>query len=257
MTKSGETLQVLHRSSVPFKPGLKMETILIKYVVFLVLLVLILSACRQSGNNKITQEAPKLSAQTERYLNDVKFIAKMPRTPGSEHHKAVQKMCAKRFSELGFEVEYHNYGTGINIIGVYPGTQNVTENVLVSAHYDTVPNCNGADDNASGIAGVFETARLLVTKKHDRTLVVACWDEEERSTIGSQAYVKREKNNPTDIIISFVYEMIAYSNNQPNSQKIPAGFDRLYPQQVKRIHSHQNRGDFIALVYDDKASNFF
>jgi len=210
---------------------------------------LIMTACSQVDNEKI-----KLSTQTERFLHDVEFISKMPRTPGSEQHKEVQKLCAKRFNELGFEVELHDYGTGINVIGVYPGKHNPTEKILVSAHYDTVPDCNGADDNASGIAGVFETARLLVSKKYDRSLVVACWDEEERDTIGSIAYVEREKNNASDIKMSYVYEMIAYRNNQPNSQQIPAGFERLYPQQVKQIRSNQNRGNFIALVYDDKAS---
>ena len=233
---------------------LNMEKVLIKRTIPLALLVLILSACSQSGNGKDKIAGLSLSTQKERYLLDVEFIAKMPRIPGQSHHKQVQNLCAKRFNELGFDVEFHDYGTGINVIGVYPGKQNPTEKILVSAHYDTVPDCHGADDNASGIAGVFETARLLVSKEHDRSLVVACWDEEERETIGSKAYVKREKNNAADIKMSYVYEMIAYRNNQPDSQQIPAGFERLYPQQVKRIRSNQNKGDFIALIYDDKAS---
>jgi len=228
-----------------------MNNILLKRTIPLALLVLIVSACSYVGNEN---GKSSLSTQAERFIHDVKFISQMPRIPGSAQHKQVQIMCAQRFNELGFEVELHHYGTGINVIGVYPGKQNSTEKILVSAHYDTVPDCNGADDNASGVAGVFETARLLTTKEHDRSLVVACWDEEESNTIGSIAYVKREKINATDIKMSYVYEMIAYKNNQPDSQQIPAGFEQLYPQQVKQIRSNQNRGDFIALIYDDKAS---
>ena len=232
-----------------------MGSILINHKVFLSLLALMISACSNGGNDSVKVEPPKPSTQTERFLQDVKFISQMPRVPGSEQHKEVQEMCAKRFSELGFEVEYHDYGTGINVIGTYPGKQNSSEKILVSAHYDTVPNCNGADDNASGIAGVFETARLLASKEHNRSLLVACWDEEERNKVGSKAYVEREKNNASNIKMSYVYEMIGYRNNQPDSQQIPAGFERLYPQQVKQIRNNQNRGDFIALVYDDKAAN--
>ena len=232
-----------------------MENILINRVVPLAFLVLIMSACNSGDNDNVKVEGLSLSTQTERFLDDVKFISKMPRIPGSRQHKEIQKMCAKRFNELGFEVEYHDYGTGINVIGTYPGKQNSSEKILVSAHYDTVPDCNGADDNASGIAGVFETARLLASKEHSRSLLVACWDEEERNVVGSKAYVEREKNNASDIKMSYVYEMIGYRSNQPNSQQIPAGFEVLYPQQVKQIRSNQNRGDFIALVYDDKASN--
>jgi Zn-dependent M28 family amino/carboxypeptidase len=233
-----------------------MNKILIKPTFPLTLLLLIMSACSYINNEYGKEEAPSLSNQTERYLRDVKFISQMSRISGSAHHKSVQIMCAQRFNELGFDVELHHYGTGINVIGIYPGKQNSTEKILVSAHYDTVAHCNGADDNASGIAGVFETARLLTSKekKYDRSLVVACWDEEEKDTKGSIAYVEREKNNATDIKMSYVYEMIGYRNNKPDSQQIPPGFDRLYPQQVKQIRSNQNRGDFIALIYDDKAT---
>ncbi|KAF3981855.1 MAG: M20/M25/M40 family metallo-hydrolase [Methylococcales symbiont of Hymedesmia sp. n. MRB-2018] len=232
-----------------------MDKIIIKPGVFLAILIFVLSACTQADNNNVIKEQRVLNTQAARYLDDVRYISEMSRVSGSTHHKKIQNMCAERFKDLGFEVEYHNYGTGTNIIGTLAGKGTGTEKVVVSAHYDTVPRCNGADDNASGVAAVLETARLLVTKKHEGTLVLACWDEEERGLIGSQAYVDREKSKATDIKLSVVYEMIGYSNIQPNSQRIPVGFEQLYPQQVKRILSNQNRGDFIALIYDDKAAN--
>lgn len=199
-------------------------------------------------------EVANLNKQKSRYLKDLEFISKMPRTPGSEHHNAVQNMCANRFNDLGFQVERHDYGSGENIIGIYPGKQNPTEKILVSAHYDTVPDCNGADDNATGIAGVLETARILVAKQHHRTLVVACWDEEERETLGSKEFIAREKNNSSDIKMSYIFEMIGYKSDKPNSQQIPTGFELLYPKQVEQIRHNQNRGDFILLVYDDLAT---
>jgi len=180
----------------------------------------------------------------------------MPRLSGESHHKEVQQMCADRFNELGFEVEWHDYGSGVNVIGTLLGRQKPAEKIVLSAHYDTVPNCNGADDNASGIAGVFETAKLLASEPHNRTLVVACWDEEEKHVIGSTAYVQREKNNNADIKMSYVYEMIGYKNANSNSQQVPQGFELLYPQQVKTIQNNQKRGDFIALVFDESAALF-
>ena len=226
-----------------------------KLIVILGLMTLNLSACSYI---ELSDNGVKISSkltQVERFLDDVQFISKMPRTPETTHHKNVQKMCADRFRQLGFQVEYHHYGTGTNIIGIYPGKQKPAEQIMISAHYDTVPNCNGADDNASGVAGVFETARLLVSKEHKRTLLVACWDEEERKVLGSKAYVRREKNKATNIKMSYVYEMIGYKENHKNSQQIPIGFERLYPQQVKQISDNKNRGDFIALIYDDLASS--
>ncbi len=58
-------------------------------------------------------------------------------------------------------VEEFNYGSGTNIVGVLQGTDLFHEQVLVSAHYDSVPNCSGADDNATGVAGVLEVARTI------------------------------------------------------------------------------------------------
>ena len=152
-----------------------------------------------------------------------------------------------------------------NVIGYIDNNAEYT--IVIGAHYDHLGYGgegslhvgseihNGADDNASGVAGVFETARLLVSKEHKRTLLVACWDEEERKVLGSKAYVRREKNKATNIKMSYVYEMIGYKENHKNSQQIPIGFERLYPQQVKQISDNKNRGDFIALIYDDLASS--
>ena len=225
-----------------------------KQLVSVAIYTLIMVACSHTKNEDDKSEEANLNKQKSRYLQDLEFISKMPRTPGSDHHKAVQNMCADRFNDLGFQVELHDYGSGVNIIGVHSGKQNPTEKILVSAHYDTVPGCNGADDNATGIAGVLETARILASKQHPRTLVVACWDEEERETLGSKEFVAREKNNSSDIKMSYVYEMIGYKNDEPNSQQIPTGFELLYPKLVKQIQHNQNRGDFILLVYDDLAT---
>jgi len=224
-----------------------------KKVILWGLLVIIIPACKHLDNDPVSPSVPN---QAEQYLQDVKFISKMPRLSGELHHKDVQQMCADRFNQLGFEVEWHDYGTGVNIVGTLLGKQKPAEKIVLSAHYDTVPNCKGADDNASGVAGVFATAKLLASKPHNRTLVVACWDEEEKHVIGSTAYIHREKNNDADIKMSYVYEMIGYKNANSNSQQVPKGFEFLYPQQVKAIKNNQNRGDFIALVFDDSAARF-
>ncbi len=131
--------------------------------------------------------------EQSRYEADLKFVA-APRPPGSAHHQAVRDLCAARFAEYGFTVEQHDYGTGSNVIGVLPGASD--ERVIVSAHYDSTDgSCPGADDNATGVAGVLETARVMATASLDRTLVVACWDEEEDGLIGSDAYAARAKQS--------------------------------------------------------------
>ncbi|MCA9582332.1 MAG: M20/M25/M40 family metallo-hydrolase, partial [Myxococcales bacterium] len=192
--------------------------------------------------------------ERSRYLADLEFIAK-ERTPDSAHWMAVQDLCYDRFTDLGFETEREDYGSGVNVIGRLPGKDKANEQVIISAHYDHIPGCLGADDNASGVAGVLEAARVLAMSDHSRTLVVACWDEEETGAHGSIAYATDAKKANADIAVSFVLEMIGYKSDEPNSQTIPPGFDLLFEEQTKVVAANQNRGDFIALVGDQSAHN--
>ncbi len=186
--------------------------------------------------------------EQSRYEEDLKFIA-APRPPGSAHHTAVRELCAKRFAEHGFTVEEHDYGSGVNVIGVLPGASD--ERVIVSAHYDsTDASCPGADDNATGVAGVLESARVMAAASLDKTLVVACWDEEEDGLVGSDAYAGRAKQQGDKIIGVYVYEMLGYVTQEPNTQTLPAGFGIMFPEAAAEVAANDNRGDFIAIIGD-------
>ncbi|MBI5490230.1 MAG: M20/M25/M40 family metallo-hydrolase [Deltaproteobacteria bacterium] len=190
-----------------------------------------------------------------RYLADLNSVAGA-REPGSAHWQEVQDLCNSRFTALGFTVELHDYGTGVNVVGVLPGDDLAGERVLVSAHYDGVPDCPAADDNASGVAGLLETARVLSTASFRRTLVVACWDEEEDGLIGSEAYAARAAAAGENLAVNFVYEMIGFYSDTPGSQTIPSGLNLLFPEQTAALAANENRGDFLAVVADDLARPF-
>lgn len=184
-----------------------------------------------------------------RYHADLVTIAK-PRNPGTAHHAAIRALCLERFKKLGFATSEHNYGSGVNVIGVKQGGARAVERVVLSAHYDSVSNCDGADDNASGVSGLFEAARVLASRNFERTLVVACWDEEEAGLIGSQAYAEASKKQGDQIKAMFSLEMIGYTSTLKDSQQIPDGLELVFPDQVKRVRENGNRADFIALVFD-------
>ena len=184
----------------------------------------------------------------ERFVADLEFIAEV-RTPGSPHWQAVQDLCATRLSELGFEVTLDNYGTGVNVIGERAGSSE--ERVLVSAHYDHIPGCTGADDNASGVAAVLEIARVLAEVPSPRTLVIVCWDEEELGLVGSRDYATRASEAEEPIVGVFNLDMIAYKSDEPNSQVLPAGVELLFPEQFAAFEDNEARADFILWGSDD------
>jgi Zn-dependent M28 family amino/carboxypeptidase len=205
-----------------------------------------------TGCGSSSTPGPVQSVDEQRIAADLTTVA-APRSPGLPQWQAVQDLCADRFASLGYTVERHAYATGVNVIGVRPGTRVPAEQVFLSAHYDSVTNCPGADDNGSGVAGVLEAARVLSLQPHDRTIVVACWDEEERGLIGSRAYVTRAAAAGDQIVASFVFEMIGFRSTVPNAQKSDAKNAAIFPDQEAQLAANEYRGDFLLVVHDEHA----
>src|SRR5690606_4841460 len=183
------------------------------------------------------------------YLADLQFVAQ-PRDPGSAHWQAVQDLCFDRFTAYGFEVDRHDYGTGINVVGRKLGTETPEQQIVVAAHYDHIPGCNGADDNATGTAATLEAARVLSLRDYPRTLIVACWDQEELGLIGAEAYANLAATGSEQILFNYNFEMIGYYDDSPGAQTVPAGLDLLFPTQYAELESWEFRGDWIALIVD-------
>jgi Zn-dependent M28 family amino/carboxypeptidase len=175
------------------------------------------------------------------------------RTPGSANWQQVQDLCASRLAEYGFEVSLHEYATGVNVIGTLPGTDLASEIVVVSAHYDHIADCPGADDNGSGVAASMEIARILGTKAPRRTLIVAFWDEEEIGLVGSEAWAAEAADRGDDIVASFVFDTFAYTCDEPDCQTFPSGFDLLFPEQYDQLLDRDMKGDFAGVFGDDRS----
>lgn len=86
-----------------------------------------------------------------------------------------------------------------NVLAVLPGTNRTEESIMVSAHWDAYgigePDAAGktvrpgANDDALGVAGVLELARVLKTGEPlERSVVFAAWTAEESGLLGSEFY---------------------------------------------------------------------
>jgi hypothetical protein len=92
-----------------------------------------------------------------------------------------------------------------NVVGVLPGSDPKLKNetIVIGAHYDHLGRGgegsgslsvrtgihHGADDNASGVAGLLELARMLSSQKPRRTIMFIAFSGEEEGLIGSNYYV--------------------------------------------------------------------
>lgn len=78
-----------------------------------------------------------------------------------------------------------------NVIADWRGSTQPDEIVIVGAHLDSWDTATGADDDGSGVAAVFEIARLLalLAVRPRRTIRFAFFSGEEQGILGSHAYV--------------------------------------------------------------------
>lgn len=191
--------------------------------------------------------------ESTRLADDMATMAQ-PRVAGMPHHLTVQDLCAARLQTLGYTVERHDYGSGTNVLGKLAGTTQPDHQVVLGAHYDSVESCSGADDNASGVAGILEAARILATVEHDRTLVIACWDEEELGMVGSNAWVRRSVATGERTVLSFNLDMIGYYSDEPDSQVLPDELEFAFPEEAQRFVDNGRRADFISLLGNEAAT---
>lgn len=75
-----------------------------------------------------------------------------------------------------------------NVVAEKPGSGDKI--VVLGAHYDTVPNVPGANDNASGTAVLLTIAQELQQKSFPFTIRFVAFGSEEVGLLGSQAYVE-------------------------------------------------------------------
>jgi len=144
-----------------------------------------------------------------------------------------QDWLKAKFEAMGLDVELqyfstagNNFGTpdtsSANVIAIQRGTKYPDEYIVCGGHYDSGPvricpswnldwdNCPGADDNASGISGILETARILSQFEFERSIIYCCFSGDEPGGYGSGAYATRCRLEGMNIVGFFALDMIGY-----------------------------------------------
>ena len=160
---------------------------------------------------------------------------------GAQHLAAVAKFVEAelRSYDLDIENDLFTYGGEKyrNIIARC-GTERVAPLIILGAHLDSVTGTPGADDNASGVAVLLETARLLSQVRMRSQVLFCAFNLEELNMIGSTAFARKLKAAGKKIAAMISLEMVGYTDARPGSQKLPVGLGRFYP----------DRGDFIGVI---------
>jgi hypothetical protein len=108
-----------------------------------------------------------------------------------DFHDGARDLIQSSFSGLGLTTAENHFTYGgedyYNVVGVLPGVTNPDNYLIIGAHFDSVSGSPGADDNASGVAGVMEAARVLSQYQFASSIMFVAFDREEQGLIGSKA----------------------------------------------------------------------
>ena len=133
-----------------------------------------------------------------------------------------------------------------NIIVTLPGINNPPQTVVIGAHYDTVANTPGADDNASGVAVLLEMCRMLKGHVPGKTIKMVFFTLEEppvfnTEEMGSWMFAKEAKDCGENISLMISLDMVGYYSNKAKGQQFPLPFMNLF---------YPTKPDFILIAGD-------
>ena len=169
----------------------------------------------------------------------------------SENAFAASDWIASRMEALGLEVEQQPFnantwmGSGAaapNVIGIQRGTLYPDTYVVCGSHFDsfsyeammgggTAPG-PGADDNATGVASVLESARIMTQYEFEYSIIYCAYGCEEMGLYGSEAYASRCQQQGMDIIGYFNNDMNGYLYGDQ------IHIDCIYPNSVEPIGTY-------------------
>ena len=154
--------------------------------------------------------------------------------------------CREQLRDSGYTVIEERFGDALEQINLLARRRGMLEPERVlelGAHYDTVRRTPGADDNASGVAGVLEVARVVSGLRLQRTLRFCLFGGEESGLTGSTAHAQQVVESEDERVEGIlVFEMIGFRTSTANSQTTPVRIPLLlWPPRT---------GDFIAVISD-------
>jgi hypothetical protein len=171
-----------------------------------------------------------------RLAGDLALLAGFPtRHSKSSHYANARDQLRARLDSLGYLTSIMavtvGSGSGSNLIAERAGTASDRGLVIVTAHLDSVnlaggeaADAPGADDNASGSAGLMEIARIVATHAADHDLRLVLFGGEEQGLLGSIALVSAMTSAERSRVRAVVnMDMIAVRNSPGSSAVLLEG----------------------------------
>lgn len=182
------------------------------------------------------------------------------RKTGTTENRMAANYIVSRFKQIGLSFYQDSFKhpfilknrdgqniNGTNLIGYIKGKSDRV--IVISAHYDHIGITkslinNGADDNASGVAGMLAIAGYFKDHKPDNTLLFVAFDAEEMGLQGAYSFIK----NPvlTGSRIKMIVNMDMISHNDKGELYAAGSFKNPI---LKNILRNADKGTGVKILF--------
>ena len=183
----------------------------------------VLEMLNQVTENQIISDVEHLSSYINRRADAIHIYAVKDWLVSQYENMNVDSVQQHEFESIS----YHGAAPALivsapNVLAIQIGKTRPEEIVICGAHYDSYVHdpigmfdpdtlvSPGADDNATGVAGILTTARILSNYEFERTIIYANWNAEEFGLCGSKEYAKECHADSVDIVAYFNLDMTGY-----------------------------------------------
>jgi len=199
----------------------------------------------------------KINADTLKIKEHLIAITKTDKSRNYKNIKTLNNVASYIYNEFHqyadttyyqkYDVKGQEYK---NVIAVF-GSKN-KKTIVIGAHYDVCGEQEGADDNASGVTGLLELARMLKNKTLKYRIELVSYTLEEppffrTKQMGSYIHAKSMKEKNIDLYGMISLEMIGFYSDEKDSQKYPIGILSWF---------YGNKANYITIVNQFKKGKF-
>ena len=247
-----------------------------KLVIFISILLLVNTVI--TGQNRINAVT---FYKHDKYLSSDKMEGRFPGTKQNDKAAKYIKSHFRKYNLLKFNENYYqsfklfvkpeinkmksDTVTTQNVVGYIEGSDSVVKNeyIVIGAHYDhwgwggkgsgskkkdTIAIHNGADDNASGVAGLLSILEELSNSKikPKRSIIFVAFSGEEEGLLGSKYFVDHLPVNKDAVKVMLNMDMIGRLNID---QQLYMGGAGTFPDGVDLMHKLGNSSGLNLIVH--------
>lgn len=224
---------------------------LIPLIIFiLVLMISLLSFVHMPGSSfrghlpPLTEEEQKTAALLKKHVYTLAQVIGPRNIWRPPSMATTVSYLTAEMTKCGYTVLQQEFTTSdvpsVNLEVEIKGSRQPEDIIVIGAHYDTVRNCPGANDNGSGVAFLLELARQLADAQPARTIRLVAFANEEApfyngKDMGSLHYARRCQQRQENIVTMLSLETMGFYSDQPGSQHYPFPFSVFYPDTANFI----------------------